>query len=153
MAVYLLDKPHIDALTNAAIQYGLLTPEATADQVEAFGQVLWDQNHRCVATQWGEDAPECPTYRFTLADAEFDPYAVLRLIHGYTYQSDETSGWDTSVAHQFCRDLRTLVEATLPADHLLPTLHQGREVPVYQHLRAYTEAPFAITDLTQVPTK
>lgn len=152
MGVYMLTKLHIDALANAAVQFGLLDSESTQD-IEAFGQTLWSENHRCVTVQWGDEhVPDAPTYSFTRAETRFHPLAVLRLITGYTYQSDETPDWETSRAQQLCQQLRAAVEATLPAEQTRLIPFHGNPIPVYQLQPDYNTAPFAVSNLAHVPT-
>ena len=62
-----------------------------------------------------------------------------------------TIGWRTSEAYAWTQRLRETVLTRLPAEAKVPVRHGADYVPAYRLLAAYTETPWGITELDQIP--
>jgi hypothetical protein len=146
MAPFELHTAHIDGLVNAGLQFDVI---ATRDDATLAGQMLLQQHHRSIGVRRDHDNP--PDYTTALADHTFHPVAVLRLLDSYEYQSDETADWNTSPACTWTNRLRDEVLSRLPAETKARVRYGSLSVPAYQLLPAYTDTPWAVTALEQIP--
>lgn len=113
MSAYIINRPHIVALVQAARHYGLIADDAQA-AAEA-GKILWQTNIASVAFRYpncanlpgpvGEDF-QLTAEDFAAVPREPDPSAVLRNLATYDYQSCERPDWAQSQAFAFCEALR-----------------------------------------------
>lgn len=142
----MIAKAHIDVLVNAAIRYELL---AVTD-ADATGTMLWSVDGTTRA------------YTFTLVeDNDFEPLALIKLIDGYedcaTVIYDPDKGFVrvsiNPAAHQWCADLRTAVERTLPGHAVQHQEYEGHVIPSYRLDPDYTVARDIIDDIEEVPVR
>ncbi|MGB3444620.1 MAG: hypothetical protein WBA97_38255 [Actinophytocola sp.] len=146
MSRFDLQPAHIDGLVNAGLQLGLI---GVFDDLTPVGQMLLQQHrpHRDVEQQNGKP----PDYVATVTDRALHPIAVLCLLDCYEYQTSGTIGWHTSEAHDWTRRFRETVLNKLPAEATATVRHGADYVPAYRLLAAYTETPWGITELDQIP--
>lgn len=111
MSAWTVEPGHIDVLTNALVQYGILP--ADLDRITATGQELWRENHRSVNYRYTERT-HTPKYRPHLLEAELDPRAILAAVGCYDYQSCEHGAWEKSRAFALMAQLRAAVDARHP---------------------------------------
>ncbi|GLZ30847.1 hypothetical protein Lesp02_30360 [Lentzea sp. NBRC 105346] len=146
MSRFDLHPAHIDGLVNAGLQFGLI---GVLDDLTPVGQMLLQQ-HRPVRDAEQEDS-EPPDYVATVTDRALHPIAVLCLLDCYEYQTSGTIGWPTSEAHAWTNTLRKTVLTRLPAEATTTVRHGAAYIPAYRILASYTETPWGITELDQVP--
>jgi hypothetical protein len=146
MSRFDLNSAHIDGLVNAGLQFGVIAP---FDDVAPVGRMLLRQHHRSVGVHQDDDDP--PDYVVTLTDRPFHPVAVLCLLDCYEYQSSGTADWHTSASHTWTSRLRDEVLSRLPAEAKAQVRHGANYIPAYRLLPAYTDTPWGITALEQIP--
>lgn len=84
MSAWIVNKPHIDALVQALIEYRLIGPSHATE----IGRDLWAENHKSVNYRYGE-AEKAPEYKFEGVEAHVDPAVIARNIRCYWYQTCE----------------------------------------------------------------
>lgn len=146
MSRFNLHPAHIDGLVNAGLQFGLI---GVFDDLTSVGRMLLQQ-HRPHPNVEQEDGKP-PDYVATATNRALHPIAVLRLLECYEYQTNGTIDWRTSEAHAWTQRLRETVLAQLPAEAKATVRHGADYVPAYRLLSAYTETPWGITELDQIP--
>ena len=146
MARFDLHPAHIDGLVNAGLQFGLI---GVFDDPTPVGQMLLQQHrpHRDIGQKDGGP----PDYVATVTDRALHPVAVLRLLDCYEYQTSGTIGWHASEAHAWTNRMREKVLTRLPAEAKASVRHGADYIPAYRLLAAYTETPWGITELDQIP--
>ncbi|GAB1512509.1 hypothetical protein [Actinophytocola sp. KF-1] len=146
MSRFDLHQAHIDGLVNAGLQFGLI---GATDDPTSIGLMLLQQHRpRHRGEQKANDQPD---YNATMTDGALHPVAVLCLLDCYEYQTLGTTGWDTSEAHAWTARLRDATLARLPAEARATVRHGAIPVPAYELLATYTETPWGITDLDNIP--
>ncbi len=146
MSRFDLHLAHIDGLVNAGLQFGLI---GASDDPTAIGLMLLQQ-HRPYHED-GQTTDDPPEYIVTVTNRALHPVSVMCLLDCYEYQTIGTTGWYTSEARTWIDRLRDAVLTRLPAE-ARATLHHGTiRVPAYELLATYTETPWGITDLDQIP--
>ncbi|MCK2240061.1 MULTISPECIES: hypothetical protein [unclassified Crossiella] len=146
MSRFDLHLAHIDGLVNAGLQFGLI---GIFDDLTPVGQMLLQQ-HR-PHHDGGQQDGESPDYVATVTARALHPIAALCLLECYEYQTSGTIGWHTSEAHAWTDRLRATVLTRLPAEATASVRHGAGHVPAYRLLPAYTETPWGITELDQIP--
>ncbi|MCO1575552.1 hypothetical protein M8C13_07245 [Crossiella sp. SN42] len=86
-----------------------------------------------------------------MTDHALHPIAVQCLLDCYEYQTSGTIGWHTSQAHIWTARLRETVLTRLPAAAKAAVRSGAKQVPAYRLLTVYTETPWGITELDQIP--
>jgi len=127
MSAYIESNFHIEYLVNAAMARNILRGaaklywyagehrrELNPEDAQAVGQMLLDENYRSVNCRYSrKDEPSAyGPHRFD--GNNFDPVQVLKALSGYEYQCCETSNWEKTEAHDFCRALRAHAIEALP---------------------------------------
>ena len=137
MSAYLVSENHIRVLTEALYKYEVPCNETlTPDEV---GANLWAENAASVAYRYQEPAEEL-AYSHVMTDwlrgLVNDPWAVLSLCRGYSYQACEHPEWEESFA---CKQVEALEALALQATGCT-TLEAARRNP------AWDKAPWSIGD-------
>ncbi len=154
MSVSLLHPAHIDVLTAAGKQFGILADSGAAVDI---GQILLDANRAAYIgrddyTQPGmPPPPDYRRYTFMQPHGILDPVAVLKAADGYLYQVDGapvTDDAQATVTHalDFVRMLAAAVIATQPALGEAPSRASRQQA--YKLTPAYGRAPWSVTDST-----
>jgi hypothetical protein len=113
MSAYILNRPHIVSLVQAARAYGVIADDP--HEAAEAGKMLWQTNIASVAFRYPGTAnlpgPVGEDFNLTADDfaavpCEPDPSAVLRNLATYDYQSCERPDWAQSQAFAFCEALR-----------------------------------------------
>lgn len=133
MSAFILSKPHIDTLSNAAVQLLVVKPL----RAEELGQVLWDENYRSVNFRYREDT-ETPDYIRDVFDAPFHPIAILKAIDCYEYQSCECSDFEETSAFAWTGLMRVAAMEKV-------------SVSDYHRTSIYDDTPWGIEDMRDVP--
>lgn len=130
MSAYLVTLEHIQYLIEAGKHYGMLIPDEKADfghiqlknasqeKLEAFGQMLWDENVKSVEGRYpdckGKELPgewlgvpmdDRRFFRVGSFWTHFDPLQVIAACKCYAYQSCEHKEWEESQAHKYTEGL------------------------------------------------
>jgi len=157
MSAFIVSKAHIDALVDAAIasqsdrlswydtditglwgdcgsyeEYSAILAshrhEATIEEVDRIGRMLWGENLKSVQARYPDDASGDRPGPIGLTDDDIESYthglfymrrplpavAVLKAINCYEYQSCEHGGWPRSEAKYFCDALKERMIRRLP---------------------------------------
>jgi hypothetical protein len=139
MSAFIVDKAHIDALVDVAVNgpkghypnwsaYWYHQGKSTdaRDNPDDTGRMLWATNFDSVAYRYdsetdlpgpiGINEPEVMAYSFKRRplNARLTPVAALKALDGYEYQSCEHPEWQDSKAHAFCTMLRSRLIGVLP---------------------------------------
>ena len=146
MSRFDLHPAHIDGLINAGLQFGLI---GASDDPTSVGLMLLQQHRPQHRDEQEADAQ--PDYVATTTHRALHPVAVLCLLDCYEYQTLGTTGWDTSEAHAWTARLRDAVLTRLPVEARATVRHWTIPVPACELLATYTETPWGITDLDQIP--
>lgn len=122
MSAWIVDKVHIDAMVQVALDSGTGMPfswyhenerhQLTINTKDTVGSMLWRENHMSVNARYDENT-DTPAYRFERTQ-EFSPVQMLKAIDCYEYQSCEHDGWEASSAKAFCTELRAALINRLP---------------------------------------
>ena len=113
MSAWIVSKGLIDCLVQAGIVEGLVT----VAEADAFGQMLWHENHLSIEARYG-DEPNTPTYKFTGVEAPLDDGIVYSQVRCYDYQTCEHAGYEASDAHRFVQALSERLEARRGTDEM-----------------------------------
>jgi hypothetical protein len=146
MSRFDLHPAHIDGLVNASLQFGLI---GVFDDLTPVGQMLLRQHQPHRDTEQEDGKPS--DYAATVTDRALHPIAVLCLLDCYEYQASGTIGWRTSEAHGWTQRLREKVLTRLPDEAKTTVRHGADYVPAYRLLASYTQTPWGITELDQIP--
>jgi hypothetical protein len=148
LSAFVVDKAHIDTLTNAAIQLLVIKPS----EAESLGQLLWDENQRSVNYKYGENE-EVTEYERDVFDAPFHPIAILCVLRAYEYQAEETADWEETEAFTWCEKIRLAAELQLdPKDReMVHSRLEDRPVIAYKKHPIYTKTPWGVSDMRDVP--
>jgi len=140
MSAFIVSESTIDAIVTAAI-WGVQECSLgggnfnrpyfqgrplTESKAHALGECLWYENHLSVWHRYPSGERFHTFYLFPCKDGHFEVPAlrpiieVLKLIECLEYQSSEHEGWETSVAHKFCSDLRNRLINYLPGYDAAP---------------------------------
>lgn len=133
MSAWIVARAHIDALILAGVQWHVIDPGRA--EVDAFGRMLWAECLASVAYLYPDDTgdgdrpgpadfqdSDVETYRFSPVELVLEPYAALKVVACYDYQSCEHPGWESSRAHEFTAELRRRIKHELgPAAQSYPT--------------------------------
>ena len=146
MSRFDLHPAHIDGLVNAGLQLGLI---GVFDDPTPVGRMLFQQHRSRLDVEHEADDP--PDYVATVTDRALHPVAVLRLLECYEYQTRGTADWPTSAARAWIDRLRETVLTQLPAEATAQVRRGTNYVPAYKLVDAYTDTPWSITALDQIP--
>ena len=132
MSAYVVGKPHIDAMVDAALRaarrsrspsfrwYTNPTPttvegyELTQDNADEIGRMLWAENVKSVSARYPSDTSDTlpgpigggdvDAYTFKRPRDGMDAMPLVKAIHGYEYQTCEHDEWrdPSNVARAFC---------------------------------------------------
>lgn len=148
MSVFPVGKAHIDAMVNAAAQWGVISTEAEA---LAAGQMLWDENYRSVNHSHRERS-RAPSYSVTATGAVFHPAAIMKIVRCYDYQTSEAPNWANTDAFAWCARLRQAALAAMTDDYRAPRLNSlGHEQPTYMLSTEYRTTPWGIETTASIP--
>lgn len=147
MSAWVVSKAHIDALVNAAAQFGVIT---NSREAHAAGRLLWAENVRSVNHRYYEDS-EPPEYTIETTEAVFHAAAVVRVLDCYEYQSCECPDWEKTAAFAWCLHLRDAALDRLPAGATEEVRDGPFRVPRYRTWPEYKQTPWGIDSLADVP--
>lgn len=77
-----------------------------------IGQMLLDTNVASVNARYSQD--ELLAYTYEPPRYRWEPVELLKAIAGYEYQACEAPAWESSLAREFCDQLRKLCISALP---------------------------------------
>ena len=150
MSCFIVDAAHIDVLVNAAAEYGLDLPASPAE----LGNLLLTENRASYRHRYAHRLDDTDLdalqhrYRLRTIDAPLHPYAVVKAVQCYAYQSCAHPGWPTSVAKTFCDRLTVHAEQGLSVEErVLVRRFDGRLVPRYQFSDVFGRMPWGFSDL------
>ncbi len=146
MSRFDLDRAHIDGLVDAGVQFGLI---GVFDDPSPVAQMLLQQHLPARPGEHAVDDP--PEYVAAVTGRVLHPFAVLRLLDCYEYQTSSSLGWSTSAARNWTARLRETILNTLPAEAKAQVRHGTNYVAAYTLLDAYTATPWGISALDQIP--
>lgn len=129
MSAFVVSRQHIEVLTNALLDYGIVPVGEDWQETEiTLGQELWNENIASVLSRY----PDCTiddmpgpcdeTFAYERAPAAHilpylrDGWALLSLKRCYCYQSCEHPGWETSRAYRLMELLEECVRTALCLD-------------------------------------
>jgi hypothetical protein len=146
MSAWVVSKAHIDALVNAAAQFGVI---ASKGEANAAGRLLWAENVRSVNYRYDEES-EPPEYKIQTTEAAFRAAAVLRVLDCYEYQSCECPDWEKSQAFAWCARLRAAALGRLPAEATEQVQDGPFRVQRYTTWPEYKQTPWGIDSLADI---
>lgn len=138
MSAWIVSSAHIDALVQGGIQFRLVP---SGQDRHAVGAMLWQVNHDSVNYRYDE-TDQTPSYRFGAAEFLLEPWALLKAVNCYRYQSCEHPGWEASPAAEYTTRLTEAILAHLGvADDDAAWMWNNPQ---------YLAAPWGIASLTEI---
>lgn len=131
MSAFIVDDGHIDVLVSAAffagphpipLQIRYIGGETRDEKVGIYitcenghpqklewtrsqlGQLLVNENYNSVNFRYNQKEQPHP-YSYQKPKCQRSPVEVIKLVHGYEYQTCEHEGWRGSAAYQVCETL------------------------------------------------
>jgi hypothetical protein len=150
MSAFTVNAAHIDAIVNAARQFGS-PDEIDQRTANLLGGMLWDENYRSVNYRYQESEPT-PDYTATLIEDELSPVAVLKAMDCYEYQACESPDWQDTRAHAFITAVRGVILGRfVDLARQVPQRHdRTRTTEAYHYLPEYDTAPWEVDSLEQI---
>jgi len=114
MSAFIVDNAHINAILNAtaprfagdsATYYWKGKLYYMGGDTQRLGQVLTDENHRSVNYRYNEQT-EPRRFQRVMLNKSFSPLEIVKLCHGYSYQSCEAPDWKETEAYAIVGALR-----------------------------------------------
>lgn len=146
MSAWVISQTHLDLIVSVAVDLKLFAvlsegqeTHITADNATRFGQMLWAENVRSVATRYclGADNAEHQAYLKAVSAYRFHqfekvkPVAAVKLIASLEYQACETDDYQTTLTAQALQRLGLLLPANVKGS-------------------AYEVAPWGVDNLTDL---